>query len=103
VFSNLAGEPIDNANFCKRVWYPLLAHLGLRRRRPYQLRHTAATLWLTAGENPLWIARQLGHANTEMLFRVYARWVKDVTRNDGSAFEKLLAAETSAAHPEVTA
>ena len=90
VFCSVAGEPIDNANFCNRVWYPLLRHLGLARRRPYQLRHTAATLWLLAGENPLWIARQLGHANTEMLFRVYARWVKDITRNDGSAFERLL-------------
>ncbi len=47
-------------------------------------------MWLTAGENPLWVARQLGHSNVEMLFRVYARWVKDVTRNDGSAFERLL-------------
>ena len=69
--------------------------LGLDRRRPYQLRHTCATLWLSAGENPLWIARQLGHSSVEMLFRVYARWVKDITRNDGAAFEKLLVAEKS--------
>ncbi len=90
VFANRNGQPFDTHNFTNRVWYPLLRYLGFRRRRPYQLRHTCATLWLTAGENPLWIARQLGHSNVEMLFRVYARWVKDVTRNDGSAFEKLL-------------
>lgn len=93
VFANRNGQPFDNHNFTNRVWYPLLRLLGLERRRPYQLRHTCATLWLSAGENPLWIARQLGHSSVEMLFRVYARWVKDVTRNDGSAFEKLLAAE----------
>lgn len=93
VFVNRNGHPLDNHNFTNRVWYPLLALLGLERRRPYQLRHTCATLWLSAGENPLWIARQLGHSSVEMLFRVYARWVKDVTRNDGSAFEKLLATE----------
>jgi len=92
VFANRNGQPFDTHNFTNRVWYPLLRYLGFRRRRPYQLRHTCATLWLTAGENPLWIARQLGHSNVEMLFRVYARWVKDVTRNDGSAFEKLLGA-----------
>lgn len=90
VFANANGQPLDNHNFANRVWYPLLRLLGFRRRRPYQLRHTCATLWLTAGENPLWVARQLGHSNVEMLFRVYARWVKDVTRNDGSAFERLL-------------
>lgn len=94
VFANRNGQPFDTHNFTNRVWYPLLRHLGLRSRRPYQLRHTCATLWLTAGENPLWIARQLGHSNVEMLFRVYARWVKDVTRNDGSAFERLLEAST---------
>ena len=72
VFCNRAGEPLDTNNFSKRVWYPLLRHLALDLRRPYQTRHTAATLWLAAGETPEWIARQLGHASTEMLFRVYA-------------------------------
>lgn len=33
---------------------------------------------------------QLGHTTTEMLFRVYARFVPNLTRKDGSAFERLL-------------
>jgi integrase len=90
VFCNRAGEPLDTNNFTKRVWYPLLRHLGLELRRPYQTRHTAATLWLAAGEAPEWIARQLGHASTEMLFRVYSRFVPNLTRRDGSAFDRLL-------------
>ena len=90
VFSTLTGAPLSNNNVSKRVWYPLLAHLGLRKRRPYQTRHTAATLWLASGESPEWIARQMGHANTEMLFRVYSRYVPNLTRSDGSAFERLL-------------
>ena len=55
-----------------------------------QTRHTAATLWLAAGEAPEWIARQMGHASTEMLFKVYSRYVPNLTRKDGSAFERLL-------------
>jgi integrase len=90
VFCNRAGEPLDTNNFTKRVWYPLLRHLGLALRRPYQTRHTAATLWLAAGETPEWIARQLGHASTEMLFRVYSRFVPNLTRRDGSAFDRIL-------------
>jgi integrase len=90
VFCNRDGKPIDLHNFCKRVWYPLLRHLDLEVRTPYQSRHTAATLWLAAGEAPEWIARQLGHANTEMLFTVYSRFVPNLTRQDGSAFERLL-------------
>lgn len=90
VFCNRDGNPIDLHNFCKRVWYPLLQHLNLEKRTPYQTRHTAATLWLAAGEAPEWIARQLGHANTEMLFTIYSRYVPNLTRQDGSAFERLL-------------
>jgi integrase len=90
VFCTLAGTALGHDNVTKRVWYPLLAHLGLRKRRPYQTRHTAATLWLASGENPEWIARQMGHANTEMLFRVYSRYVPNLTRRDGSAFDRLM-------------
>jgi integrase len=91
VFCNREGQPLDNKNFGDRVWYPLLRHLGLAARRPYQMRHTAATLWLASGEAPEWIARQLGHASTEMLFRVYSRYVPNLTRRDGSAIDRLLA------------
>lgn len=90
VFCNLKGAPLDHNNVTKRVWYPLLARLTLEKRRPYQTRHTAATLWLAAGETPEWIARQMGHASTEMLFKVYSRYVPNLTRKDGSAFERLL-------------
>ena len=95
VFCNLMGQPLDNKNFSDRVWYPLLRHLGLDKRRPYQMRHTAATLWLASGEAPEWIARQLGHTSTEMLFRVYSRYVPNLTRQDGSAMERLLASQLS--------
>jgi integrase len=95
VFCNREGHPIDNKNFSDRVWYPLLRHLGWKPRRPYQMRHTAATLWLAAGEAPEWIARQLGHANTQMLFTVYSRFVPNMTRQDGSAIDRLLATRFS--------
>jgi integrase len=92
VFCNREGLSLDYKNVNNRVWKPLLRHLGLKVRRPYQCRHTAATLWLGAGENPEWIARQLGHTTTEMLFRVYSRYVPNLTRRDGSAFERMLIA-----------
>jgi integrase len=90
VFCNRLGTPLDHKNVTNRVWYPLLRHLNLKQRRPYQCRHTAATLWLASGEAPEWIARQLGHTTTEMLFRVYSRYVPNLTRRDGSAFERLI-------------
>ena len=92
VFAQRNGEPINLVNFTNRVWHPLLRLLGLARRRPYQTRHTAATLMLGSGENPEWVALILGHVNTEMLFRVYSRFVPNLTRNDGRAFSGLVSA-----------
>jgi len=90
VFCNAEGNVLDHSNVSKRIWHPMLRHLGLKARPAYQSRHTAATLWLSAGENPTWIAMQMGHSNTRMLFERYSRYVKDASRNDGSTFEKLL-------------
>jgi integrase len=95
VFCNREGEPLDTDNVTNRVWYPLLRHLGLEKRRPYQTRHTAATLWLAAGENPEWVAKQMGHTDTTMLFKVYSRYVPNLTRQDGSAFNNLINAALS--------
>ncbi len=92
VFCSTKLTPLNGNNFARRIWKPLLNYLELRYRRPYQTRHTAATLWLAAGESPEWIARQMGHTTTEMLFSVYSRFVPNLTRQDGTAMERLLSA-----------
>lgn len=96
VFCSRTGTPVDAKNFNNRIWVPMLEYLGIPYRRPYQTRHTAATLWLASGESPEWVARQMGHSTTEMLFRVYSRYIPNLTHRDGSAFERLLAREIGA-------
>jgi len=90
VFSNVDGSYLSNRYVSRHVWYPTLALCFLEKRNPYQTRHTAATLWLAAGESPEWIAHQMGHSSTTMLFRVYSRYVPNLTRQDGSAFDSIL-------------
>jgi len=92
VFTSKSGNPIDNSNLTNRVWYPLLERLNIDRRRPYQTRHTCASLWLSAGESPEWIARQLGHTSTSMLFKTYSQFIPNHTQHDGYAFERLIKA-----------
>ena len=75
-------------NITELIWYPTLKNAGLVTRVPYQTRHTTASMWLASGENPEWVARQLGHSNTKMLFRVYSKFIPNLTRRDGSAFAK---------------
>ncbi len=104
VFCATNGQPLSRHNLANRIWRPTLKALGLRHRRPYQTRHTAATLWLAAGEAPEWIAKQMGHTSTKMLFTVYSRFVPNLTRKDGSMFELLVgsrfAGGTAPAQPE---
>lgn len=90
VFCASNGGALNYRNLANRIWHPTLEKLGFRRRKPYQTRHTAATMWLAAGESPEWIAAQMGHTTTRMLFTVYSRYVPNLTRQDGSAFERLL-------------
>jgi integrase len=90
VFCTKKRKPLDYSNISKRIWYPTLKKAGLASRNPYQTRHTAATLWLASGENPEWIAKQLGHSDTQMLFKIYSKFIPNLTRKDGSAFERFL-------------
>jgi integrase len=99
VFATRDGGAIDANNFANRIWYPLLRYLELDKRRPYQTRHTAATLMLASGENPEWVAKVLGHANTDMLFRVYSRFVPNLTRQDGRAFAGLINSHSAEPKP----
>lgn len=74
------GEPWNDIQMQWRAWRTCLARIGVRYRTPYQTRHTFATMALMAGNNPAWIARQMGHANAHMLFRVYAKWIDSADR-----------------------
>lgn len=100
VFVSPEGGPLSLVNFTNRIWHPLLRHMGLAARRPYQTRHTAATLMLASGENPEWVAYVLGHTTTEMLFRVYSRYIPNLTRKDGRAFTGLVTAGNAPASNE---
>ena len=102
VFSGSTANPIDAHNFTNRVWYPLLRYLELEKRRPYQTRHTTATMMLASGENPEWIARLMGHANTQMLFTVYSRFVPNLTREDGRAITGLINSRSEPPAPKTT-
>ena len=74
--SPITGEPfLDDQTPRKSYWYPTLDALGIRRRPAYNTRHTFATLALTAGANPMWVSRQMGHANMKMLLEIYSRWI----------------------------
>lgn len=89
VFCSAGGAPL-NANIITNIWYPTLDAVRLRRRRPHQIRHTTAALWLSSGENPEWVARQLGCSSVRALLAMYWRFLPTRVQADGAAFDKML-------------
>lgn len=83
------------ASFRKVYWIGLLKGLGLRYRRPYQCRHTYATVLLMAGRNPAWCATQLGH-DVKVFLTTYAKWI------EGDADDREMAALEAATAPAGT-
>jgi len=61
---------------------------GLTQKPAVHMRHTFATLHIASGENVTWVSKMLGHSNARVTFEKYNRFVPNLTRNDGSAFEK---------------
>ncbi|UQY42472.1 tyrosine-type recombinase/integrase [Erwinia sp. PK3-005] len=47
---------------------------GIRRRNPYHTRHTYAYRLLAFGANPLLLANQMGHENTQSVY-IYSTWI----------------------------
>jgi len=56
-------------------WRRLLLLAGVRYRNPYQTRHTFASSLLMLGANPLYVASQLGHVDSTLVFKTCGRWV----------------------------
>ncbi|MDR5813370.1 DUF3596 domain-containing protein [Caballeronia sp. LZ033] len=57
------------------AWKTTLKRAKVRYRNPYQTRHTYASMMLSAGERELWVANQMGHADTTSIKRNYGRWM----------------------------
>lgn len=56
-------------------WKEIVKLAGVRYRNPYQTRHTFASSLLMLGANPLYVASQMGHADSTMVIRTYGKWV----------------------------
>ncbi|MGX5769802.1 tyrosine-type recombinase/integrase [Microbacterium trichothecenolyticum] len=78
VFFTSAGAVLRGGNFRRRVFAPAVARLhlaspnGFPQITPHDLRHTAASLAISAGANVKILQRMLGHASAAMTLDVYA-------------------------------
>lgn len=75
-----------------RAFRKACAAAGVRYRYPYQLRHTFASWALSSGENPLWVAKTMGHADVTMIFKVYGKYMPNMNPEAG---QKMLATKAA--------
>ncbi|MGY8791923.1 MAG: Arm DNA-binding domain-containing protein [Pseudomonadales bacterium] len=78
----------------KSLWTPALVQSGVKYRRPYQTRHTYASMMISAGEKIGWISKQLGHANIGVTTSIYARWLDDADPNAGMKAHDIYSGKT---------
>jgi len=61
----------------RKFWKWALKRAGVRYRRPYQTRHTYASMMLSSGEPLAWVSSQLGHSSVTTTARIYAKFIPD--------------------------
>jgi integrase len=74
IFRTASGEPLDPDNWHKRRLVPILerANLRLPRTGLHSLRHTYVSLLIAQGEDPRYIADQVGHTTVKLTQDLYA-------------------------------
>lgn len=89
VFTTPAGRPIHSDKLAQR-FKAILRQAGLPAVRLYDLRHTAATLALSAGVPPKVVAEQLGHASAAFTLDVYSHLLPHMQHEAAARVERLL-------------
>jgi len=89
VFCNLIGDPL-HGTYVLRCLFKLLASAGLPRIRFHDLRHTAATLLLSARVNPKVVSEMLGHATIAITLDIYSHVLPDMQQDAALAMGTLM-------------
>jgi integrase len=93
VFACQSGGALDYRATVRRYFKPMLAEAGLRPIRPYDLRHTCATLLLKADVHPKVVADRLGHAGIAMTLDTYSHVMPHLQHAAAVALERTLFAK----------
>jgi integrase len=90
VFATGKGTPLYYRHLSRRYFAPTLKRAGLQGLRLYDLRHSCATLLLSAGENPKVVSERLGHSSIVLTLDIYSHVLPDMQREATEKLERML-------------
>jgi integrase len=91
VFCNGVGRPIEGGHLLNRSFRPLLVKAGLPLIRFHDLRHSVATLLLTAGIHPKIVQELLGHSQISLTIDTYSHVLPSLQEDAANRLNSLLA------------
>ena len=90
VFASEVGTPLQRKNLTDRHFKPLIKKAKVTNIRLYDLRHTTATLLLSAGENPKVVSERLGHASIVLTLDTYSHVLPTMQKSATDKLEKMM-------------
>jgi integrase len=96
VFPGVRGGRFPRSPW-RRAWEHTILQAKVRRIRPYDLRHTYASLLIAAGKNPLYIASQMGHYSAGFTLDTYGHLIDALPRRQVEFIDELVFPEGSLA------
>lgn len=100
LFTSPNGGPLRLMN-SRRVFDPACRAAGVSGATPHDLRHTAASLAISAGANVKAVQRMLGHASAAMTLDVYAGLFSDDMDDVADRMDSLVPQTCHKLHPEL--
>jgi integrase len=89
VFTTWRGRPLRNLNFRRDVFDKAAVDAGVPDLVPHELRHTAASLAVSAGANVKAVQKMLGHSSAAMTLDVYSGLFDDDLDGVGDRIDTL--------------
>ncbi len=95
------GKPMEQNNL-RRGFKRVLQKAGLRDMRIHDIRHTYASLSLSAGESPAYVKEQLGHANIQTTVDIYGHYIPNSNRQAVNRLDDADQKNRGSAQPNAT-
>ncbi len=80
-YVNDKGRVPDTMWWRRKRFEAMLEKAEVKKVRPHDIRHTFASLLLMAGQNVLYVQKQLGHSDARMTLEVYSHYLPQEENN----------------------